>query len=100
MRVGPGTLAPLAPLAIVAWMGVAATPVSAAFPVEIERGSRTTAAGDSIAYDLYLPVAVAGQPPPPFPAVILNHGFAPDRGKHALTAFLLAQRGPVVLTPT
>jgi dienelactone hydrolase len=81
------------------WLGIAAPASAALFAVEVERGTRTTAAGDVIAYDLYRPVPSAGLPAPPWPAVILNHGFARDRSRHALTAFVLAQRGLVVLTP-
>ena len=95
MRIGRAA----AVLAMLLWLGAAAPASAALFAVDVERGTRTTSAGDTIAYDLYRPIPAAGQPAPPWPAVILNHGFARDRSRHALTALVLAQRGLVVLTP-
>lgn len=67
--------------------------------VQIESGTRTTSAGDTIAYDLFIPVASAQPPQPPWPAVVLNHGFARSKEKQYNNALYMAQRGIVVLTP-
>ena len=67
--------------------------------VQIESGTRTTSAGDTIAYDLFIPVASAKPPQPPWPAVVLNHGFGRNKEKHYNNALYMAERGIVVLTP-
>jgi hypothetical protein len=78
----------------------AAAPVRAAlFPVAVESATRRTTAGDTIAYDLYVPEARPGLPAPPWPAVVLNHGFARDKRYHARNARYLAERGIVALVP-
>jgi acetyl esterase/lipase len=69
------------------------------FAVNVESGTRRTSLGDSVAYDLYLPVPAAGQPPAPWPALVLNHGFARSKSYHAANARYLAERGLVVLVP-
>ena len=69
------------------------------FGVAVESGKRTTTRGDRLAYDLYIPQAAPGKPAPPWPAVVLNHGFARDKKFHARNARYLAERGVVVLTP-
>jgi len=79
--------------------GLPAPASAALFQVHVEQGTRTTTAGDTVRYALYVPVAAAGQPVPPWPVVILTHGFARSGARHALNAFYLAQRGVIVLTP-
>ena len=69
------------------------------FGVAVESGKRTTTRGDRLAYDLYIPQAAPGKPAPPWPAVVLNHGFARDKKFQARNARYLAERGVVVLTP-
>lgn len=69
------------------------------FPVDIENGTRRTTTGDDLRYDLFIPIAREDLPPPPWPAVILTHGFARDRTFQRNNALYLAQRGIVVLTP-
>ena len=90
---------PLRPAACL-WLLVASAPAQAGlFPVAVESATRRTAAGDTIAYDLYVPQAVAGLPAPPWPVVVLNHGFARDKRYHAGNARHLAERGIVALVP-
>ena len=90
---------PLRPAACL-WLLVASAPAQAAlFPLAVESATRRTAAGDTIAYDLYVPQAVDGLPAPPWPAVVLNHGFARDKRYHARNARYLAERGIVALVP-
>ncbi len=69
------------------------------FEVDVENGTRTTAGGNRLAYTLFVPRVASGQPIPPWPAVVLNHGFARSKKFHAGTARHLAERGFVVLTP-
>ncbi|MBK9375960.1 MAG: dienelactone hydrolase family protein [Holophagales bacterium] len=75
----------------------AALPVPRPFGVAVETGKRTMARGDRVAYDLYIPQAANGLPPPPWPAVVLDHGFARSKVRHANTSRFLAERGVVVL---
>ena len=72
---------------------------AAFFTVAVESTTRRTAAGDTIAYDLYIPEAAQGLPAPPWPAVVLNHGFARDKRYHAQNARYLAERGIIALVP-
>ena len=65
----------------------------------VESAHRTTAGGDTVAYDLYVPKAASGMPEPPWPALVLNHGFARSKEHLTGTARFLAERGFVVLTP-
>lgn len=67
--------------------------------VAVERGVRTTASGSSVPYDLYRPVAESHLTAPPWPAVVLTHGFARSRRFHSGNARHLAERGLVVLVP-
>lgn len=69
------------------------------FPVELETGIRHTSAGDEVAYTLFVPKPTPGLPNPPWPAVILNHGFARSKQTQSKNAAYLAKRGFVVLTP-
>jgi pimeloyl-ACP methyl ester carboxylesterase len=69
------------------------------YAVSVERGERLTGAGDRLRYAIYVPEAESTLPPPPWPCVVLLHGFQRDIGKHAYTAEYLAQRGFVVMTP-
>lgn len=67
------------------------------FDVAVETGRRPETGRDGVAYDLYVPRAAASLPAPPWPAVVLAHGFARGRERHASTARFLAERGVVVL---
>ena len=75
----------------------AVTPRPGLFCVAVEKGRRPTTRGDRVAYDLYVPTRSAGLPAPPWPAVVLDHGFARSKGRHSATARFLAERGVVVL---
>ena len=85
--------------AVLLVLAAPATAQAALFPVAVESATRTTTAGDTIAYDLYVPRADPGLPAPPWPAVVLNHGFARDKRSHAQNARFLAERGLVTLVP-
>ena len=85
--------------AVLLVLAAPATAQAALFPVAVESATRSTAAGDTIAYDLYVPRAGPGLPAPPWPAVVLNHGFARDKRYHAQNARYLAERGIVALVP-
>ena len=69
------------------------------YEVRIERGERQTLLGDSIAYRLFIPIPHPGLPPPPWPAVVLTHGFGRTRKYHSRNASYMARRGLTVLTP-
>ena len=75
------------------------------FGVQVETGPRQTSRRDRVGYDLYLPVTgpdsprAAGRPVPPWPALVLCHGFARDKRFHATAARHLAERGIAVLVP-
>ncbi len=67
------------------------------FEVATETAKRATVRGDRVAYDLYTPRPAAGLPAPPWPAVVLDHGFARSKGRFSGTARFLTERGFVVL---
>lgn len=69
------------------------------YEVSIERGWRRTVSGARVRYNLFIPQPDPALSPPPWPAVILTHGFARDRTHHRNNAMYLAERGVVVLTP-
>jgi len=69
------------------------------YDVNVESGTRQAVTGARVAYDLFIPRPAADLRGPPFPAVILTHGFARDRTFHRNNALYMAQRGIVVLTP-
>ncbi len=68
------------------------------FEVRVESDRRVAASGQSLAYDLFAPVP-RRNPPPPYPAVVLTHGFARAKEQHRNNARHLAERGMVVLVP-
>jgi len=69
------------------------------YDIRLESDVRETTLGDEVAYDLYVPVPAASRPAPPWPAVVLNHGFSRTKRYHSRTARYLARRGIVVLVP-
>ncbi len=69
------------------------------YDVRVEEARRRMASGDTVPYSLFVPVARASLSPPPWPAVVLTHGFARDRRFHAENALHMAERGIIVLTP-
>lgn len=78
---------------------IAAASRADVFAVSVESAVRRTTAGDDVAYDLYIPIAQEGAPQPPWPAVVLTHGFARSKSYHANNARYLAERGIITLTP-
>src|SRR5512136_720883 len=72
---------------------------AALFEVRLEEGERPVGKKDSVAYSLFVPVADPDLPLPPWPAVILLHGFTRNHEAHWKNANSMAQRGIVVLTP-
>ena len=85
--------------AVLSILSASLTAEAALFPVAVESATRRTAGGDTIAYDLYVPQPGPGLPAPPWPSVVLNHGFARDKRYHAQNARFLAERGIVTLVP-
>ena len=69
------------------------------YEVRVERGERKTSLGDSIAYSLFVPVPKPTLPPPPWPTVVLTHGFGRTHKYHSRNAYYMAMRGIAVLTP-
>jgi pimeloyl-ACP methyl ester carboxylesterase len=74
-------------------------PPTGYYQVSIERGRYRTTSGERVRYDLFIPQPGSELPPPPWPAVVLNHGFARDHTRQRNNALYLAERGVVVLTP-
>jgi pimeloyl-ACP methyl ester carboxylesterase len=66
---------------------------------DIEEGTRRTSSGDVVAYSLFVPQALEGVAAPPWPAVVLNHGFARSKAYQRNHALYMAQRGILVMTP-
>jgi pimeloyl-ACP methyl ester carboxylesterase len=77
----------------------AVEPGGQAFSVRVEHGTRRTTAGDHVAYSLFMPQPSELSAAPPYPAVVISHGFARSKRFHANTACALAERGTIVLTP-
>jgi len=87
----------VASIAVLLWMSSA--PTEKLYELRTEEGTRTAASGDSVPYSLFVPVPRVGLPGPPWPALVLSHGFARNRRYHAENARYLASRGIVTLTP-
>lgn len=77
----------------------APSPSAGLYEVSIELGRRPSVSGGTLLYDLFIPQPDPALAPPPWPAVVLTHGFARDRTRHRHNAMYLAQRGVVVLAP-
>jgi pimeloyl-ACP methyl ester carboxylesterase len=84
-------------LAVLLWMSSA--PAEKLYEIRLEKGTRVTPAGDSVQYSLFVPVPRRGLPKPPWPALVLSHGFARNRRYHEKNARYLASRGIVTMTP-
>jgi pimeloyl-ACP methyl ester carboxylesterase len=74
-------------------------PPAGLYAVSIESGRRAAAEGGHVCYDLFVPRPDPALPPPPWPALVLTHGFARNRGYQRNNAIYLAQRGIIVMTP-
>ena len=74
-------------------------PRTQAFCVHVEHGTRRTTAGVGVSYSLFMPQPSVSLAAPPYPAVVISHGFARGKRFHANTACALAECGIVVLTP-
>jgi pimeloyl-ACP methyl ester carboxylesterase len=81
------------------WLLSSVTAGAELFEVKTESGTRKTSTGDTVTYTLYIPVAIPELPAPPWPAVVLNHGFFRTKETQANSALSLARRGIIVLTP-
>jgi Chlorophyllase enzyme len=66
---------------------------------KIEHGHRRTASGALRGYTLYIPQLDASLPPPPFPIVLLAHGFLMTGFEQSINAKYLAEHGFIVITP-
>jgi pimeloyl-ACP methyl ester carboxylesterase len=69
------------------------------FSVTIETGTRHTATGTAVDYSLFVPEEAHDLPRPPWPVVLLHHGFARSPQVFANTALRMARRGFIVMTP-
>lgn len=78
---------------------LSADPGQGPYPVEIIEDSRVTATGDRIDYLLFVPQAGIDLPPPPFPALVLTHGFARSFEQHIDSATRYATQGILTMTP-
>ncbi len=67
---------------------------TALFDYVNEETSRVVPSGNTVAVGLFIPVPAPGLPPPPYPAVIIHHGFLRSHGPHQNNAIYMAQRGP------
>jgi poly(3-hydroxybutyrate) depolymerase len=69
------------------------------YGVETIRGKRKTPSGEERSYTLYVPKATDGLPKPPYPMVVLIHGFLMTGAQQATNAENLSERGFIVFTP-
>lgn len=69
------------------------------FRVEIRKGQRRTISGTKRSYTLYLPQPAAGLPGPPFPLIVIAHGFLMSGTQQGNNSLYFAQRGIAVLSP-
>ncbi len=65
----------------------------------VVHGKRCTASNAVREYTLYIPECSGHLPGPPYPTVVLIHGFLMSGKEHRNNAEYLAQRGFIVLTP-
>lgn len=81
------------------WLLTSVTASAELFSVQTESESRETSTGDLVTYTLYIPEATPDLPTPPWPAIVLNHGFLRTKETQANNALSLARHGIVVLAP-
>jgi len=74
-------------------------PIERYYEVVVETGTRAAPGGASVDYALYIPQPTPSLPAPPWPAIVLTHGFGRDFGRHLLSAVYLAEHGAIVMTP-
>lgn len=67
--------------------------------VTTESGHRTCQTGERVAYTLFVPQVLPEFESPPWPCVVLMHGFARSQRNHHATARALAEQGMMVMTP-
>ena len=96
---GQGGFAAVAVLTLLTLLLIPGLAFADLFRVHVEKGKRKTSSGDRVGYALFVPVPDPGLPAPPWPAVILLHGFGRDHRYHAKNAEYMAKRGVVVLAP-
>jgi hypothetical protein len=69
------------------------------YKVEILRGHRRTISGTKRSYTLYLPQPAAGLPGPPYPMLVIAHGFLMSGTQQSSNSYYFAERGIAVLSP-
>jgi acetyl esterase/lipase len=70
------------------------------YDYKIERAKMRTASGAEKSYTVYYPVrGMDTLPPPPYPVVVLIHGFLMTGREQTNNAVYMAQRGFVIVTP-
>lgn len=97
----------LAILATIGPGGIASTTKSALvnpdsqglYQVEIRREELRTASGTKRSFTLYLPKPAAGLPGPPYPLLVIAHGFLMSGTQQSANSLYFAQRGLAVLSP-
>ena len=69
------------------------------YKVEILRGQRRTISGRKRSYTLYLPQPEPGLPGPPYPMLVMAHGFLMSGTQQSSNSYYFAERGFAVLSP-
>lgn len=69
------------------------------YKVEIRRGQRRTISGKKRSYTLYLPQANGNLPGPPYPLLVIAHGFLMSGTQQSNNSRYFAERGIAVLSP-
>jgi len=72
---------------------------STLYKVKIEHGQFSTRSGAKRTYTLYVPEANSTLPGPPYPVVVLIHGFLMTGDQHKNNAQSFAERGFIAITP-
>jgi hypothetical protein len=72
---------------------------SGLYRVEIQRGQRRTISGTERSYTLYLPQPTANLPGPPYPLLVIAHGFLMSGTQQSANSLYFAKRGIAVLSP-
>ncbi len=69
------------------------------YNVKIEHGQRPSVSGTVRSYVLYIPQANSDLPKPPYPLVVMIHGFLMTANQQQFTSTYLAQHGIAVFSP-
>lgn len=89
----------IAPVALAAAESGADTQSRQLYKVEIRRETRRTISGKKRSYTLYLPQASGNLPGPPYPLLVIAHGFLMSGTQQSNNSRYFAERGIAVLSP-